>query len=102
MRARRLPDVRLLTGGTAMKSCSKFYINGAWVEPNDPKLFDVINPATEEPIGQIMLGNARDVDAAVAAAKAAFASFSRTSRDERVALLEAILGLYQERYAEMV
>jgi aldehyde dehydrogenase (NAD+) len=85
-----------------MKSCPKFYINGAWVEPNDPKPFDVINPATEESIGQIMLGNARDVDAAVAAAKAAFASFSRTSRDERVALLEAILGRYQERYAEMV
>jgi aldehyde dehydrogenase (NAD+) len=84
-----------------MKSCLKFYINGAWVEPSDPRPFDVINPATEKPIGQIALGNARDVDKAVAAAKAAFPAYSRTSREERIALLEAILARYQERYDEM-
>ena len=85
-----------------MQNSLKFHINGAWVEPDDPRPFDVINPATERPVGQIMLGNARDVDAAVAAARAAFPSFSRTGRDERVALLEAILARYMERYAEMV
>jgi aldehyde dehydrogenase (NAD+) len=84
-----------------MQSCLKFYINGAWVDPVAGKPLDVINPATEEVIGQIMLGDARDVDRAVAAAKAAFPAFSRTTRQERVELLEAILAAYKERYAEM-
>ena len=85
-----------------MQSCLKFYINGAWVEPSAKRPFDVINPATEEVIGQIMLGGPRDVDAAVAAAKAAFVSFSRTTREQRVELLEAIGAAYKERYSEMV
>ena len=84
-----------------MKSCLKFYINGEWVAPSDPKPFDVINPATEQVIGQIMLGNKQDVDKAVAAAKAAFPSFSRTTKQERVELLEAILESYKKRYNEM-
>ncbi len=85
-----------------MQECLKFYINGAWVEPDEPRPFDVINPAPERPVGRIMLGNARDVDAAVAAARAAFPAFARTTREERIALLEAILARYMERYAEMV
>jgi len=85
-----------------MQDSLKFYVNGAWVEPDDPRPLDVINPATERPVGRVMLGNARDVDAAVAAARAAFPTFSRTTRAERIALLEAILARYMERYAEMV
>lgn len=84
-----------------MKSCLKFYINGEWVAPSDPQPYDVINPATEQVIGQIMLGNKQDVDKAVAAAKAAFASYSRTTKQERVELLEAILVSYKKRYSEM-
>jgi len=78
-----------------------FYINGAWVAPAEPRPFDVINPATEEPCARISLGSAKDVDRAVAAAKAAFPSFSRTTRDERVALLEAILAAYKKRYDDI-
>ena len=48
---------------------TKFYIDGAWVEPAVPKLFDVINPATEEVTGQISLGSSRDVNRAVIAAR---------------------------------
>ncbi len=84
-----------------MKSCLKFYINGEWVDPSVPKPFDVINPATEQVIGQIMMGNQQDVDKAVAAAKAAFPSFSRTTRQERIDLLEAIIAAYKKRYSEM-
>ena len=84
-----------------MKSCLKFYINGEWVVPSDPKPYDVINPATEQVIGQIMLGNKQDVDKAVAAAKAAFPSFSRTTKQDRILLLEAILASYKKRYSEM-
>ena len=69
-----------------MENCLKFYIDGAWVEPSDPKPFDVINPANEQVIGQIMLGNENDVNKAVAAAKKAFLSFSRSSVQERLEL----------------
>ena len=79
----------------------KFYIDGAWVDPAAPKPFDVINPATEEPCARISLGSAKDVDRAVKAAKAAFPGFSRTTREERVALLEAILAAYKKRYDDI-
>ena len=69
-----------------MEHSLDFYIGGAWVAPNDPRPCDVINPATEQPVGRIMLGNSQDVNAAVAAARAAFRTFSRTSREERIAL----------------
>ena len=52
--------------------------------------FDVINPATEESIGRIALGNEGDLNNAVAAAKAAFDSFSQTSKEERINLRRII------------
>lgn len=80
---------------------TQFYINGAWTKPEGHHLLEVINPANEEPIGEIALGSQADVDKAVSAARAAFESYSQTSRDERVALFEKILGAYQAHYAEM-
>ena len=84
-----------------MRDYTKFYINGAWVEPAVANPIDVINPATEAVAGQINLGSAADVDRAVAAAKAAFTSFSRTSVKERIELMGAIAGEYQKRYNDM-
>jgi len=84
-----------------MTDFTKFYINGEWVAPLQPRPFDVINPATEEPVAQISLGGAGDVDRAVAAAKAAFPSFSRTSKAERIALLQKIVEAYKARYDEL-
>ena len=84
-----------------MKECMQFYINGEWVDPVDPKHLDVINPATEETIGKIAMGNSKDVDKAVAAAKEAFKSFSQTSKEERLALMGKILEVYQSRYDEI-
>jgi len=79
----------------------KFYIDGRWVDPVTPKEFTVINPATESPAGLISLGSAKDVDRAVAAARRAFESFARTSREERRALLERILAVYKQRYQDI-
>ncbi len=73
------------------------YVNGAWVEPLQPTLIDVIDPSTEEPFTKIAAGGPADVDRAVAAAKAAFASFSRFSRNERLELLRSILSEYTKR-----
>jgi len=84
-----------------MSDFTKLYINGEWVAPLQPKPFDVINPATEEPVAQISLGSAGDVDRAVKAARAAFPAYSRTSREERLTLLQKIIDAYKARYDEM-
>lgn len=79
----------------------KFYINGQWVSPSGSETQAVINPATEEAITSIAMGNAKDVALAVDAAKNAFVSFSQTTKNERLALLEKILEVYQGRFDEM-
>ena len=84
-----------------MSNNLKFYINGEWVAPSTSDTLDVINPATEESIGQIAMGGTADVDAAVAAAKNAFTSFSQTSREERIELLEKIIAAYSARMGEV-
>jgi aldehyde dehydrogenase (NAD+) len=78
-----------------------FYVNGEWVEPIEPRDYDVLDPASEEPIGVISLGSAADVDRAAAAARASFESFSRTSLDERRELLRRILETYRRHYEEI-
>jgi aldehyde dehydrogenase (NAD+) len=79
----------------------KFYIDGKWVDPVTPKTLEVINPANEEAIAKISLGSKADVDKAVAAARRAFETFSRTSREERMALIQKIIAAYQKRYGEI-
>ena len=80
-----------------MREHLNFYIDGQWVAPATPRTHEVINPANEEPIAKISLGGAADVDKAVAAAQRAFETFQFTSREERMALLGAIIGVYQKR-----
>ncbi|BAI76215.1 aldehyde dehydrogenase (NAD+) (plasmid) [Azospirillum sp. B510] len=79
----------------------KFYINGEWVAPLAANDREVLNPATEQPVAVISMGTAADIDRAVAAAKTAFVTYSRTSVEERLALLEALLAVYKRRYEEM-
>lgn len=79
----------------------QFYINGAWVNPAKAHDFDVIDPSTEEKCAVISLGGQADTDAAVAAAKGAFDSWSQTSKEERLALLEKLLDVYNARQEEM-
>ena len=84
-----------------MKEALQFYINGEWVDPQEPKTHDVINPATEEVIGRISMGTKSDLDAAVAAAKAAFPAFSQTTKEERMELLGKIVEGYKARIGEI-
>ena len=80
---------------------NQFYINGAWVNPVTPKSRSVVNPATEKVLYDIALGSAADVDAAVSAARAAFETFSVTTREERVALLTRIIEVYKTRAKDL-
>jgi aldehyde dehydrogenase (NAD+) len=74
----------------SVRAIDRVYINGQFVTPHGEELFDLFNPATEEKIGQVRLGDAIDAKAAVAAAKRAFPAYSRTSKAERIALLRRL------------
>jgi aldehyde dehydrogenase (NAD+) len=78
-----------------------FYIDGAWVPPAKPATLDVINPATEQSVGTISMGGAEDVDRAVKAARKAFETYSRTTREDRIALLENIIRVFKTRQEEL-
>ena len=84
-----------------MRESLQFYIDGQWVDPIELKTVDTINPATEEVSGKIALGSEADVDKAVQAARKAFASWSQTTREERLALLDRILAEYNRRSADL-
>ncbi len=79
----------------------EFYIDGSWVAPLGTATLDVIDPSTEEPFTRIALGDRRDVDRAVAAAKAAFPAFSQTTRAERLAMLRRLLAAYEARVGDI-
>jgi aldehyde dehydrogenase (NAD+) len=71
-----------------MHRIERIYIDGEFVAPHGQEWFDLHNPSTEEVIGQVLLGDAHDARRAIAAAKAAFPAWSRTTREERVAALK--------------
>ena len=73
----------------------KFYINGHWVEPSTKNDLDVINPSDESVCAVISLGSQADTDAAVAAARAAFPSWSVSTKADRIALLERLHAIYE-------
>jgi aldehyde dehydrogenase (NAD+) len=79
---------------------TKFYINGAWVAPLSDVRLGVENPATEEIVAQVAMGNDADADAAIMAARAAFDAWTATPVAERIALVRRILEVYNARYED--
>ena len=84
-----------------MREYLKFYIDGKWVDPVRPNTLEVDNPTTEQVSGTIAIGSAADVDLAVQAARKAFTTWSQTSREERLDVLQAIQAEYQKRSADL-
>ena len=84
-----------------MLNKTEFYIDGEWVKPVEKNDCDVINPATEEACAVISLGSKADVDRAVAAARRAFVTYSQTSQEERIALIEKLLEIMGRRNEDM-
>jgi aldehyde dehydrogenase (NAD+) len=74
---------------------------GAWLDPQGADTIEVISPVTERPIGRITSATAGDVDRAVEAARRAFRSFSRTTRQERIDLLGSVLAAYAKRRQDL-
>ncbi len=84
-----------------MREHLKFYIDGEWVDPVAGRILDVENPATAQVAGRIALGSSSDVDRAVCAARKAFETFSQTSREERLDILQRVLAAYKSRSADL-
>ncbi len=84
-----------------MTHCN-FYIDGQWVDALEPGTpHPIINPATEESVGTVVMGGVADADRAVLTARRAFDSYSQLSQEQRTALLTKLLGVMERRYTEM-
>ena len=79
----------------------KLFIGGRWVAPSGSEMIDVHNAGTGEVMGRVPAGNAKDVDAAVAAARGALDKWSATSPSVRSELLEKISGSLKARADEL-
>jgi aldehyde dehydrogenase (NAD+) len=79
----------------------KIFIGGEWVEPQGTETLEVVNSTSEEVMGTIPACTAADADRAVIAAREAFESWSRTSREERAGYLSAIAAGLGERSEEI-
>ena len=84
-----------------MENKKNFYIDGKWVAPKSKEVIKVINPATEENCAVISLGNKEDVDYAVSSAKKAYSSWSFSTKEERIKLLEKLYENYKKRWADI-
>ena len=86
----------LALDGRIENKLNKLFINGEWVSSENNEFRDIINPFTGESVAQVVRGNEADVDKAVKAAKEAFATWSVTPLDERLAYLEKFYSKYRE------
>src|SRR5271156_5289079 len=90
----------------AMRIINTIYIDGAFVTPHGNDQAPLFNPATEKKIGEVRLGDADDIDLAIAAAKRAFPAMARTTPAERAVMLrrlhEAVAAHADDMFAAMV
>ncbi|MBB4276933.1 aldehyde dehydrogenase family protein [Rhizobium mongolense] len=84
-----------------MKNAHRFYIDGEWIEPEISRKLEVIDPSTEQAIGTIAIGSAADAEKAIKAARNAFADFSKTTKEDRLALLKRIVTILKRRKDEI-
>lgn len=85
-----------------MKAINKIYINGQFITPHGTEVMDLISPSTKEVIGKVTLGDEVDAQRAIAAAKKAFETFSQSSVEERIDILERLHVAMKKRYDELV
>ncbi|WP_270889641.1 aldehyde dehydrogenase family protein [Pedococcus sp. 5OH_020] len=85
-----------------MEHFGELYIDGQWVAPAREGTRTLIDPTSEEPWATVTSGGGvPEVDLAVAAARRAFTTFSQTSVEERVQLIDRIIASYERREADL-
>ncbi|MBM3112964.1 aldehyde dehydrogenase family protein [Pseudomonas sp. P66] len=84
-----------------MREYSRLFIDGSWQVPSGRGLAEVIDPASETVAGRVPLGDEHDVNRAVAAARQAFADWSRSPSRVRAAFIQALVAQLNMRAEEM-
>lgn len=85
-----------------MKTIDKIYINGEFTTPNGTEYFDLISPTTNKTLGKVLLGNTKDTQKAIEAAKNAFKTFSKTTTSERIQYLKNIKSSIEKRKDDFI
>ena len=89
-----------------MKTITTHYIDGAFVESHGREVMDIIRPTNGQVIGRVTLADEEDTRRAIAAAKRAFATFGRSTKEERAKILrrlhEAVSARIDDLTAAMV
>lgn len=84
-----------------MREYNRLYIDGGWRDPIEPSVLEKTDPATGKVTGRVVLGGQADADAAIAAAERAFPTYSQTTPQERIALLERMLAEFDTRTEDL-
>ena len=84
-----------------MKTITTHYIDGAFVESHGREVMDITNPANGQVIGRVTLGDEEDTRRAIAAANTAFASFGRSTKEERAKILRRLHQAASARFDDL-
>src|ERR1700722_5623669 len=84
-----------------MKTVNKIYVDGEFLTPHGTQVLDIISPVTNQKTGEVTLGDEVDTQKAVAAAKEAFKTFSKTTREQRIAYLEKLRSVITSRAKDL-
>jgi aldehyde dehydrogenase (NAD+) len=84
-----------------MRRIQQIYIDGAFVTPHGTEMFDLLDPARGEVVGQVRLADAEDARRAIQAAKRALPSHAHTSKPERLELLRSLHDVVLSRAADL-
>src|ERR1700693_1967384 len=82
--------MKTATSGDATKTITTHYIDGSFVESHGREVMNVIKPTNGQVIARVTLGDEEDTRRAIAAAKGAFASFGRSTKEERAKILRRL------------
>src|ERR1700687_9312 len=98
--------MKTVTKKETIQTITTHYIDGAFVESHGREVMDIIRPTDRQVIGRVTLGDEEDTRRAIAAAKRAFATFGRTTKEERAKILrrlhETASARIDELTAEMI
>jgi aldehyde dehydrogenase (NAD+) len=75
---------------SAIKTLTTHYIDGAFVESNGREVMDIVRPTDGQVIGRVTLADEEDTRRAIGAAKRAFATYGRSTKEERVEILRRL------------
>ena len=90
-----------MTSKVAVKTITKHYIDGAFVESHGREVMDIVNPTNGEVIAHVTLADEEDARRAIAAAKQVFPSFGRTTKEERSEILRNLHKAVSARIGDL-